>query len=90
MARFTHKSDDITDIVTTNARDIAELRRGGGWTEVKEEDLQAKTVTELKADADAAGLPTDGKKDDLVQRLSGDTDATAVTAPAPKAAGKAK
>lgn len=88
MARFTHKSDDITDIVTTNARDIAELRRGGGWTEVTEEDLQDKTVSELKADADAAGLPTDGKKSDLVERLSGDTAETTVAVPAPKAKAK--
>lgn len=72
MSRFTKKTD--TETLTVDAvLPIEQVQlRAEGWTEETSEELEARTVPELKAELASAGLPTEGKKADLVTRLSGE------------------
>lgn len=68
MARFT--KGDLTVEATLPVERVQLIAEG--WTEETAAELEARTVPELKQELKSAGLPTEGKKADLVTRLSGD------------------
>lgn len=52
--RFEHTDKNVTPIETSNAREIAELRRDGGWKEVT---AKSADVREADTNSPAAVVP---------------------------------
>lgn len=66
MSRFTH--GDLTTETSVPSERVQLLAEG--WEEVTADELETRTVAELKEELAAAGKSTSGKKADLVQRLA--------------------
>lgn len=69
MPRFTLEGQPYP-IDTDVPSEAAELR-AQGWKEETSEELEARTVPELKEELKAQDLPTTGTKPELIARLSG-------------------